>query len=541
MIKVFLAEDEFIVREGIKKNIDWASHGYDFCGEASDGELALPMIRKLSPDIVITDIKMPFMDGLELSRLIRKEFPWIEIIILSGYEEFEYAKEGIKIGVAQYLTKPITGEELLAEVDAVAKRIVARKEEEALKEQFEREMAENDKKDQRELFHNIVSGGYSTTDLLAMAEKLDIDLFAMWYSIVLLYAKSDNHEIDEYSNSSVDISKRIKEIIDENGCLLFDRNLEGAAIVFKADSVEELISKQETVISSIEAVLSEYSQVRYFGGIGQPVNRLSSIRSSFEDARYAMAHRYFVTDNRFISGEDAINVSSSNTDDNLNMKEIDAKRIDRRNLVKFFKTGSVDEAPFFLSEFLKSAGDNAIKSGIFRQYIAMDAYFCAITFVEELGKSRNDIDIPEVDTDILASVDSTIKYMQNIFEKVIGVRESIANSRYSEIVEAAIRYIEDNYSDDELSLNMLASHVNVSPNHLSTIFSQQTGQTFIKYLTEYRMEKAKELLKCTNMRSSEISEEVGYKDPHYFSYMFKKSVGMTPTKYRGGKDSEDEE
>ena len=104
MLKVFLVEDEYVMREGIKNNIDWSSNGYEFCGEASDGELAFPMIQRLKPDIVITDIKMPFMDGLTLSRLIKKEMPWIEIIVLTGYAEFEYAKEGIKIGIAQYLS-----------------------------------------------------------------------------------------------------------------------------------------------------------------------------------------------------------------------------------------------------------------------------------------------------------------------------------------------------------------------------------------------------------------------------------------------------
>jgi len=541
MVKVFLAEDEFIVREGMKKNIDWAAHGYEFCGEASDGELALPMIRKLSPDIVITDIKMPFMDGLELSRLIRKEFPWIEIIILSGYEEFEYAKEGIKIGVAQYLTKPITGEELLAEVDIVAKKIIKRKEEEELRLQFEKEMAENDKKSQKELFHNIVSGNFSTTEILSMAEEVDIDLSAMWYSVALLYIKSENHELDEYSNSAVAIASRVNEVVKQNNCLIFDRNLEGAAIIFMADSEEELKQQQEKVLGIIEDIYKEYPHIRYFGGIGHSVNRLSLIQASFESANYAMAHRYFISENRFMSGETPVDGNANVEEDNLNMKEIDVKRIDRRYLVKFMKTGSLDEIPFFVNEFLKSIGENAFKSALFRQYIAMDTYFCAATFVEELGKSRNDIDIPEVGSEIMASVESTIEYMRDLFEKVINLRESIANNRYSEIVEEAIKYIEENYSDEDLSLNTLASHVNVSPNHLSTIFSQQTGQTFIKYLTEYRMEKAKELLKCTGKRSSEISEEVGYKDPHYFSFMFKKSVGMTPTKYRGGKDAEDED
>ena len=143
MLKVFLVEDEFVVREGIKKNIDWVAHGYDFCGEASDGELAFPMIQKLKPDIVITDIKMPFMDGIELSRLIKKEFPWMEIIILTGYEEFAYAKEAIKIGVAQYLSKPISGDELIKEVDALSEKIAEAKREREIRERYKKEMEEN--------------------------------------------------------------------------------------------------------------------------------------------------------------------------------------------------------------------------------------------------------------------------------------------------------------------------------------------------------------------------------------------------------------
>lgn len=539
MIKVFLVEDEFVVREGIKRNIDWALHGYEFCGEAGDGELALPLIRKLLPDIVITDIKMPFMDGLELSKHIKKEFPGIEIIILSGYEEFEYAKEGIKLGVAQYLTKPITGEELLAEIDQVSERILSRKREEELKGQFEKEMEENYKKDRRELFHDLVSGEYSATELLAKAESLDIDLSAVWYNIVLLYMKSVNHEISEYSNSSISVENQIIDIIKENDCLIFDRNLEGKAILFTGDSIDQLVEKQNNIVAKLEATLQEYSNIRYFGGIGEPVNRMSNLHASFESARRAMAHRYFISDNRFVSS-DAMEQDTVQDTDSLDMRQIDAKRIDRKNLVKFLKLGSREDIPVFVDDFSKSAGESAMLSNLFRQYIAMDSYFCVATFLEELGRIRGEVEIPAVEPQSVGSVASTQEYISKLFDIAIEARESIATNRYGEIVEEAVKYIEENYSDEELSLNALASHVNVSPNHLSTIFSQQTGSTFIKYLTEYRIEKAKELLRCTGKRSSEISEEVGYKDPHYFSYMFKKSVGMTPTKYRGGKDSEED-
>ena len=116
-----------------------------------------------------------------------------------------------------------------------------------------------------------------------------------------------------------------------------------------------------------------------------------------------------------------------------------------------------------------------------------------------------------------------------------------SSDNHASTFEFVIKYIDKNYADEDLSLNVLASHVNFSPNHLSMVFSQQTGKTFIKYLTDFRMSKAKELLRCTGKRSSEISLEVGYKDPHYFSYLFKKTQGMTPTQYRGGKSQEGEE
>src|SRR5659263_267948 len=144
MLKVFLVEDEVVVREGIKNHIDWLQEGFVFVGEASDGELAYPMIQKTKPDIVITDIKMPFMDGLSLSRLIKAEFPAVKILILSGYDEFEYAKEAISIGIADYLVKPVTGDMLLKAVKRVAKTIQEEKVQIEYMETFRREMLENE-------------------------------------------------------------------------------------------------------------------------------------------------------------------------------------------------------------------------------------------------------------------------------------------------------------------------------------------------------------------------------------------------------------
>ena len=540
MIKVFLCEDEFVVREGIKNNIDWAGNGYEFVGEASDGELALPLIRKLEPDIVITDIKMPFMDGLELSRVIRKELPFAEIVILSGYEEFDYAKQAISIGVAQYLTKPISGDDLLRELDTLREKIIRSKEERALKEQFKKEMEENDRRERSDLFRYLVSGDCAVPELLQRAEKLGIDLSAMWYNIVLLFTKSEHHEIEEYSRSSVTIDEYLLEIADEMECIVFDRDLEGKAILIMADSEEELGRRQSALIEKFEAVFKDYSHVRFCGGIGKAVNRLSRLNESYEDAGCALANRFFVPDSGFFTAKRDM-AQTSATEEQFDMSTIDAKRIDKSNVQKFLKMGNLDEIPFYVGEFVKSVGEDAFNSYIFRQYIAMDVFFAVSGFMEEITGGKEGAGIAEVSKEALGNVTSVTEYITQVIESAIRYRDSIATNRYKDIVDSAVKYIEENYADEELSLNQLASHVNVSPNHLSTIFSQQTGKTFIKYLTEYRMDKAKEMLRCTSKRSSEISEAVGYKDPHYFSYMFKKTVGMTPTNYRGNNAADEEE
>lgn len=536
MIKVFLVEDEFVVREGIKKNINWAEHGYEFCGEASDGELALPMIQKLKPDIVITDIKMPFMDGLALSRLVKAEFPWIEIIILSGYEEFGYAKEGIKIGVAEYLSKPISGNDLLHEVDKLAEKITIKKKEREVQEKFKAEMAENVQQARKNLFQDLVNAEKPVPELLETARKLNMDLSALWYNVVLVKMKSLQHEQQEYSNSIVEIEEKLSQLDNSQNVLVFDRNLEGKALIFKADSHEELLVKQEENLNNLREIFSSYDNICFFGGIGKPVNRLRELPISYENASHAFAHRFLMEGNRFLDSKE-LEEGAYLVKEEFDIGNVDPKQIDREKVREFLKQGDLEEIKYFMDEFFKNIG-GALNSIMFRQYLAMDTYFSVVEFVESLQLDRSQIEQLDMSSGILSGVESTENYIEKIINQGMVIRDKAASNRYRNVVDEVCGYIEENYAQEELSLNLLASHVNFSPNHLSMVFSQQTGQTFIKYLTDFRMNKAKELLRCTAKRSSEISIEVGYKDPHYFSYLFKKTQGMTPTQYRGGHDVE---
>jgi two-component system response regulator YesN len=202
----------------------------------------------------------------------------------------------------------------------------------------------------------------------------------------------------------------------------------------------------------------------------------------------------------------------------------------------FLKSGNKEDISYFVEEYLKSIGNANRNSLLFRQYMVMDMYYIVAGFSEELGYGTEVIEEPFQDisqmTMQISSFEFTKRYIEKIFNQAVDLREESSSKHLNDITNKAKIFINENYQKDELSLNLVANSVYISPNHFSAVFSQKTGNTFIKYLTDLRMSKAKELLKCTDMRTSDIGYAIGYKDPHYFSYLFKKTQKCTPKQYR---------
>lgn len=532
MLKIFLVEDEFIVREGIK-NIDWAANGYEFVGEAADGELAFPLIQKLMPDIVITDIRMPFMDGLELSKLVKQVLPATEIIVLTGHEEFEYAKEAIKIGIAEYLLKPISSEKLLVTIGEIAARIEEKRKDEEILQTYRKEMEEDTKRERSRLFADIISSEKSTLALFEDSRALGMDLLAVCYCVILVQVRATKHEQGEYSRRIIAIEEELHGMEDPEKLLVFDRNLEGDAILLKADSEETLAVQVESCVARMCDIFAEYAHVRYFIAVGESVRRFGEISVSFEQACHAFAHRFLSKESKVLYYRNLERDTQVQVVEPT-MRQMKVSHYERGRINDFIRTGELGEIRFFVEEFAKELGRAVLESKMFRQYLAMDVYFAVTSFLEELGQDTEHVPEADLTSETLSSAEAVLHYLEELVRIALESREESASNRYGDVVSEVTSYIENHYSNEELSLNELASHVNFSPNHLSMIFSQQTGQTFVKYLTEYRMNKAKELLRCTGKRSSVIAQEVGYKDSHYFSYLFKKTQGMTPTQYRGG-------
>lgn len=539
MIKVFLVEDEFIVREGIKSRIQWEKNGLVFCGEASDGELAFPMIKKEQPDIVITDIRMPFMDGLELSRLIKKEMPQIKIIILSGHEEFEYAKSAIGIGVEEYLLKPISSEELLQVVNHVAEKIREEKTHADSLQNFQRESRENLEIAKRELFNDLISKETALTEIIERGSALHLELMAACYNLILVKLQRTGTE-HSFSNRVIEIQEKLTayEESQKDRLICFDRAPEGKAILVLGGDEKQAEENICRYIENFQKIVSQYSDISYFGSVGKLVYRLRELSACYETASHGFAYRFLMDANQFIYAESCLDADVKNdTQENCQIGAVATANLDKHKIEAFLKGGEVDEIGIFVEQYIRNTGEAGENSLLFRQYIVMDMYFAALHFLGQIDQSeelqlKEPFETPEQMNRILATLDSAIGYVAELFDKVMRLRDRQTVEHNSDIVDTARQYILDNYTDEELTLNRVASHVNVSPNHLSAIFSQKTGQTFVKYLTDVRMSRAKELLKCTNMRSNEISEAIGYKDPHYFSYIFKKNNGCTPMQYR---------
>lgn len=538
MLKVFLVEDEIVMREGIKNNIPWEEEGFDFVGEASDGELAYPMIRKLKPDIVITDIRMPFMDGLELSRLIKKELPDISIIILSGYDEFDYAKEAIKIGVTEYLVKPISSAKLLEAVREIGRRIEKENEKRRYLERFKDEMKEMERHEREKLLHEILTGQTSMTELLEKGAKLNIHLAAGAYNIILFMVRKAGEIEGGYSKELAGVEQEMAELVEqEPDIYMFSRGVDGVRFLLLGESETQLASKREDFLHGLTKCMEGYKEVQYFGGVGGTVKRLRELQESNESASRAFSFRYMLPYNQIIYADKLEEIrGNADADVEINLKELDIGKMDKRILKNFLTKGLLEEVPHFVEDYFSSIGNSNIESMLFRQYISTDMYFCTVAFVEELGCDSENIietcgDFKAI-SEALSSVAETKEYLKNLIREAMLLREKISVKKYGGIMNDAKHYIEQNFDSEDISLNSVAAHVNISPSHFSSIFSQEEGRTFIEYLTALRMNKAKELLMCSSLKSSEIGYSVGYKDPHYFSYLFKKTQNCTPKEYR---------
>ncbi|MCF0130728.1 MAG: response regulator [Pseudobutyrivibrio sp.] len=530
MYSVFLIEDEIVIRDGLKNSFPWEQYGFAYAGDAADGEMALPSIRQLKPDLIITDIKMPFMDGISLSKIVKKEFPSTRIVIISGFDDFSYAQDAISIGVDKYLLKPITKDKLAEVLNEERQRLDKESEKGVYFERFRQESQEYERFARVRFFNQLVGGTLSVSDVYEKSQELGIMLDASHYNMILLSVtpKAGANRADNYSKHMARLSEQLMQyFMCCQEYAVFHWNLDTYAVIIKGD-VQSIVSHTANCIENIQRRCMVFEdEVDWHVAEGMVITRFSEFPASCDLANRKLSCRYIKPETHIITDEDLEGLNTGNIEDASAL-------IDHRLVEKFLECARLEEIDAFLENLIPGSKNTILNSLLFCQYFAMTIYLNVADYIKKRGADPEKV-LPE---DIRKRIERTnpdemLTVVHDLFAAAISLREGESTKKYRGQLAQAMRYIDEHFAEATLSLNEVAKEVNISPSYLSAMFSREAETTFVEYMTNKRMTEALRLLKTTNEKSSAIAEKVGYKDPHYFGYIFKKTYGMSPKEYRG--------
>ncbi len=527
ILKVMVVDDEEIARSFLKMCIDWNSIGMDLVCEASSGREALDLIEEFNPEIIFTDIQMPFMDGLEFSRIVAETHPHIRIVILTAHKEFDYAKKGIKIGVSDFLLKPINKAEVLKIALNVKEKIEAEKRHWNEFNQIKKQLEENYlHMREKFLIEMLVTGA----DMDNLDEKLNYfypEALPDYFQVSLV--ETAHSEIVENISEekrlllglkSIDIVKQyFRE--DKNVDIFFDNSRR--IVILTKDPEMDLIGCCEQLKSLIINRIKCYVSI----GIGNGYNDCRRISQSYKEAMDALKYG-------IVSGRN--HVVCFNDDMSFSGQHWDFRVEDIGELGFFVKAGLDEKAVSIIDDVFSKIADSRNVTIEKVRVVSTNIISAILGAIAEMGLSYGDIygteSLPygrifEIDT-----MTDMEEYLRALVLSSISAIKTIRTRKSKKIIDDILDYLKMNLSDCDLALSNTAQKFFVNPSYLSRIFKQETGQSFTEYLARIRMEKAIELLNGTDMKAYQVADAVGIKDPYYFSNCFKKFTGLSVNEYK---------
>lgn len=517
--KVLIVDDEEEIRLGVIKKINWEELGFEVVGCAENGQEALAKCEILKPDIIFTDIKMPFMSGLELSEKLKAIMPWVKIIIFSGSNDFEFTKKAININVFDYILKPINSNELISILEKLRVNIDLEYENKKNLELLYLRYNESLPILREKFLAQILEGYKSKNDIVEYGETIGIEFSYNYLSTAII-------NIDDSINNRILLNISLLKTIDE--MLLDYCNFKSLIHLGNIVIIVELYREQDIFrfikdMQNLCIMAEKFIEARVSAGIGKIVNNLENIKYSYKTAKDALHYKSILGSGNAIYIEDV----ESDTSDYLDFTESD-----ERQLINAIKLKSDKEIKEVIDELFKKVES---RGGIsYKQY--------KVFIIELTTVYLKLIKIQNIDVDDTLAIYKNTEEFESILEakewfidKAININNSIQKKRIAAatlLVEEAKEYVLKNYQNNELSVDTLCNALHLSPAYFSTIFKKEVGINFISYLTSLRLEKAKVLLKTTDYKTYIIAEKVGYIEANYFSYVFKKEVGVSPSKFR---------
>lgn len=517
MLKVFIAEDEEIIRLSLRKQIAKLEKESEvqFVGEASDGDMALSMMQELKPDLLLTDIRMPFMNGLDLARYAKEMLPWLHVIIISGYDDFAYSQEAIAIGVDSYITKPVTTTELTNAIKTSQKQI--QQERDRQKQPDQKNKIVHFEYYKEHFFHHLEKSGYEPSELIERQEKLNFNLLGQY--LTALYVKLPQKHLNEQNYQYLVL--RLNEIFGSDKNVLsvvYDTLIIKCLVSAATDS--DSMDKAYYAADILKYELQSLNESAFVIAIGYTSNRLTELRNNL-----------LITQQFAIDSLTPFNGKIIRLAETLNVEDTGFVLPDK-TLLNLNQDFHVTESIDLILDGLET--DNGFSSS----YAYQTAQYL-MKFLEKLDTTQGKKVLAEYQESDLVLISKTPSVYRLLLEVLLtaiknGIKEKSYHSKNQEhpVVTAVYKEMLENYSDPNLSLQMSADNAGVSLTYLSTLFSQTKGKNFIDALTEIRLNHAKELLIDTDLLITAIAFEIGYNDPNYFSYLFKRKIGISPKAFR---------
>jgi two-component system response regulator YesN len=526
--RVLFVDDEAIVREGISTRIDWGELGFDLVTCLENGEEALEYLRDENVDLVISDINMPRMDGLALSRRIYERFPRIRVILLTGYDEFEYAQEALNNHVRRFLLKPITADELSHVLSQTREELdqLRRSEQQqiALRERLVKSLPV-----MRERYFNSLVHGRMTPEQIRMSgEELEISLTKPFFQAVIVSVDDDWKEIEILELTD------IAESLLGDGEYAFRTPENKIAVLFQGEREEMLDNSARMFADQLFKSSLVIRENRVLIGIGSVGEGLVSIQASFLSASTAVNYSRALGVNRIFS------MSELQKRDRLS-PEIFHKRLS--SMTMSLQTGNHSETKREIDDLFALFGNHFIKPDELGFYIEQ-LYIRLQECVGELGSltgstasetGREDEGSGVIPPRVFTSVSDAESFVREAVDLYEQALENLRKSTLETRISRAVEIIEQRIGDKNFGLADICNELYLSVSQFSLIFKEGTGKTFLEYLTERRIEAAKKLLKSSDMKGYKIAEAVGFSDPRYFSIVFKKHCGMTAMQYRSSR------
>lgn len=532
---IIIVDDEDEIREGITKRIPWEEYGFSVVGSAENGAEALELTQKLQPNVLMTDIMMPFMDGLQLCEKVSRQLPSTKLIIFSGSDDLEYAHRAIKINVVEYVLKPVNAEDLKDTLTKLKIQLDQEYEGKRNLETLRQHYIDSLPVIRDQFLIGLADGRITKEQLQRNAGMAGLDIEAKGYTTAMI--QIDKEFTDSHKNLfknhddaliPITIKNLLDEIMKQNYKIISFLYGEMIVLIIAIDSEEEIYD----MIDRLDEVCREAKRIYDLiitCGIGTYCSNLLHVQYKRKEAQSALDYRFVLGTGK------SIYIGDVEPDTTI---QLQFQGEDERIIISAIKLGNHEELTQQVQIIFDRMQNVVLPLSQYRIYL-MEIKVCLLRLIQTYHLDMKNIFADDnMEDDSLNFINSLDKAREWVLEKCILIGDWIKKERVNSsslLVGNAKQYVADNYSDSELTVEGLSVKFHVSPTYFSTIFKRETGTTFIAYLTEHRLQIAIELLNTTDDKSYMIAEKVGYLEPNYFSYVFKKKFGVSPSRYRNKK------